>query len=240
MKANGIHPNGGTSERPTTQAAPREKSKASTTKVAASKKRKIEGAANSVKLDNVSDSMLTKPNIERVKSEPASDESKLTLPLKSSPATTSTPPVVPVQFSPPPQLQRLFNVPQMAYPQSRHYHPHMAHMAHYPAPLLSLPPPPPSPSPLTQCRYTAQQPGILPRQVPASEDRSIFEDFCTPELFEQRTFLEMPLVEHCCPIPPPPQEATMPNLSIEEKPVEGKSVEPRSGRRPSESILIAD
>jgi hypothetical protein len=106
----------------------------------------------------------------------------------------------------------------------------------------------------------------------------MFEDFCTPELFEQRTFLEMPQVEAPTPPlppPPPPQEVTMKDLSIEEKPEENAEEKPeensvektvekpvkktvekpvekpvkkpaekpagaRSGRRPSESILIVD
>lgn len=70
----------------------------------------------------------------------------------------------------------------------------------------------------------------------------MFEDFCTPELFEQRTFLELPQEQ---PIPPSPQEVTMKDLSIEEKPAKEapvlqKVVEHRSGQQPSESILIID
>jgi hypothetical protein len=247
MKANGIHPNGGPSEKVTTPAAPRDKLKASTANVTASKKRKIEKSATGIKADDEDDRLLTKPKLEssdpkRVKPEPVSKETKSSLTSKSPAATISTLPLILERCSPTPQPQQLFKAPQMSYPQQRHYYPHMAHMAHYPGPLLQIPPPRPPLSPLSQCQYPMQQPSLVPRHVPPPDDRLIFEDFCTPELFEQRTFLELPQAEL---IPLPPQEVTMKDLSLEENPIgektiEKKPVELRSGRRPSESILIVD
>lgn len=90
-----------------------------------------------------------------------------------------------------------------------------------------------------------QRPSFMHQPGPSLEDMSMFEDFCTPELFESRTFLEIPEVDLPPAVPPPPQEVTMKDLSIEENPAkpsieEPRSAEPRSGQTPSESILIID
>ena len=83
------------------------------------------------------------------------------------------------------------------------------------------------------------------QQVPSLDDVSVFDDFCIPELFERRTFLEMPQSEQPAPMPPAPKEVDMKDLSMEDKPavphcVEPCAAEPRSGKRLSESILIID
>ena len=245
MKANGIHPNGGPSEKSTMPATPRDKPKATVAKAPALKKRKIEA------VDNDNDRLLMKAKVEpsepkEIKPEPASNETKSSLTLLSPSASTGTPSLVPVQYPPQPRPQNLFSAPQMSYPQQRHYHPNMAHMAHmahiaqYSGPLLQIPPPRSPPAPLIPREQAVQPPSIASRLASAPEDNVVFEEFCTPELFEQRTFMEVPQLEHSEPIPPPPQEVTMKDLSIEEKLPEEKAAESRSGRRPSESILIID
>jgi hypothetical protein len=269
MKANGIHPNGGPSDKPTTPAAPREKSKTSTPKAPASKKRRIEGGAADIKGDTEGVGMLAKmkpvpKDSQNIKSEPTPNEHKPVIFKSPPPATAPMPPPTPPQSSPPPQPQQLFHASHMGYPHPRHYHPHMAQ---YQGPMMPLPHPL-YPSNMPGYRYPLQRHSVLSQQSPSLEDTSMFEDFCTPELFEQRTFLEMPQVEAPTPpTPPPPQEVTMKDLSIDEKaegkpeeksaektvektvkkPVEEPVKKPvekpagaRNGRRPSESILIND
>lgn len=248
MKANGIHPNGGPSEKSAMPATPRDKQKAMVAKAPALKKRKLEAITGGAKPDNDDNQLLTKAKLEPsetkdIKPEPASSEIRPPLTLMSSSATTAIPALAPVQYPLPPRPQNLFSAPQMSYPPQRHYHPHMGHMAHlthYSGPLLQIPPPRSPPMPQISREHAMQPPSIASRLAAAPEDNVIFEEFCTPELFEQRTFMEIPHLEHSEPIPPPPQEVTMKDLSIEEKLPEEQAPESRSGRRPSESILIID
>lgn len=269
MKANGIHPNGGPSDKPRISAAPREKPKTSTPKAPASKKRRIEGSAADVKADT-DVGMLAKMKPEAkgsqsIKPEPTPNEHKPAIAKSPPPSSAPMQPPTPLQSSPPPQPQQLFHANHVTYPHPRHYHPHMAQYQGLVMPL----PHPMYPSSKPGYRYPLQRHSVLPKQSPSLEDTSMFEDFCTPELFTQRTFLEMPQVE--VPTPLPPQEVTMKDLSIEEKPEEkaeekpeeksveetvekvvkkpveqpvekpaGKQAGARSGRRPSESILIID
>lgn len=216
MKANGIHPNGGPSDKPATPATPREKLKASTTKITASKKRKIGESAADIKANTEGDGMLAKMQPEtkdhqHIKAELITNEHKTAIVKSPPPTTMPTSLPVPLHSSPPPQPKQLFQVPHMAYTHSRHYHPHMAQ---YQGPVMPLPRPS-YPSPMPRYPYPLQQRSILPQKSPSLDDTSIFEDFCTPELFEQRTFLEMPQVE--APIPLPSPQVTMKDLSIDEE-----------------------
>ena len=246
MKANGIHPNGGPSDKPTACAPAAGKlSKATITK---SKKRKLEQAGANTAQFQGEEEEFCNPKVE-LKEDPVGDTISASLQIKQDPfpdTVTTFPSVKPEQGYNSrgvsiPHFDHLPTPPNFALPrpQATFQQPFFPLQFHpLPTPAPPVLPRPQTPPPAVPC-----QPHVKPHQDVAD---SIFDDFVVSELFSHNNWNEENRER--------PQSLSVPLTSFAEQLYEtvemgreekekvggegGKMV--LGGTSPMESIVIAD